>query len=143
MREGQQGLWGAMRSRLWTDCGAEENDREYAAFAAGSSALQVVFLAFVGNGAVGFAEISERSVVAGCDAGPAAYLEGWYVEPPFQRQGVGAALVAAALDWARRRGYGCFGSDVELHNLASQRAHEALGFAATGTVVTYCMDLGS
>lgn len=143
MREGEQGLWGAMRSRLWTDCGAEENAREYEALAAGSSAIQVVFLAFSGTEVVGFAEISERNVVAGCDAGPAAYLEGWYVEPPFQRQGIGSSLVATAIDWARHRGYGCFGSDVELENLASQRAHEALGFTATGTVITYVMDLGS
>ena len=91
--------------------------------------------------AVGFAEISERSVVAGAGNGPAAYLEGWYVDPGVRRCGVGAALVAAAADWARQQGYRYFGSDVELANTVSQKAHEALGFAETGRVVTYAMAL--
>ena len=142
MREGEHERWGAMRSRLWPDCGAADNAHDLAEFAAGRSALRVVFLAFAGEEAVGFAEISERSVVDGCD-GPAAYLEGWYVEPQFRGQGVGGQLVAAAADWARAQGYRCFGSDAELHNVASQRAHEALGFTVKGKVVRFCMDLGA
>lgn len=142
MREGEEDLWGGMRSRLWPDCGAEDNARDLEDFTAGRSALRVVFLAFAGEEAAGFAEISERSVVDGC-SGAAAYLEGWYVEPQFRGRGVGGALVAAAADWARARGYQCFGSDAELHNVASQKAHEALGFTATGRVVRYCMELRS
>ena len=138
MREGEQGLWGAMRSRLWPDCGAEDNACEYEAFAAGRGALRIVFLAFVGEQAAGFAEISERSVVDGC-SGPAAYLEGWYVEPRFRGQGVGGALVAAAADWARAQGYQYFGSDAELHNEAGQRAHEARSFGGRGRAVNDCM----
>lgn len=142
MRDGEEGLWGEMRSQLWPKCGAEENARDVEDFTAGRSALRIVFLAFAGEEAAGFAEISERSVVDGC-TGPAAYLEGWYVEPPFRGQGVGGALVAAAADWARAQGYQYFGSDAELDNVASQRAHEALGFTARGRVVRYCMELNS
>jgi aminoglycoside 6'-N-acetyltransferase I len=143
MREGEEGLWGEMRSRLWPGCGAEENARDVEDFRTGRSPLRIVFLSFAGDDAAGFAEISERSVVDGCGPGPAAYLEGWYVEPQFQRRGIGAALVTAAADWARAEGYSYFGSDAELHNEAGQRAHKALGFVATGRVVRYCMALKS
>lgn len=134
-------LWGALRTRLWPDCLEPENEAEYAAFLDGTSAIQIVFLAFADGEAVAFAEISERNVVDGCAPGPAAYLEGWYVAPASRGQGVGARLVAAAKAWAVDKAYAWFASDVEPDNLASQKAHLALGFEESGRAINYRLKL--
>lgn len=134
--------WVRMRSTLWPDCPAEESDAEIAAYWRGSD-LKLILIAMAADTAVGFAEISERNIVDGCDGGPAAYLEGWFVEPDFRRQGVGQSLIEAAMEWARARGYRYLGSDVELDNQISQSAHEALGFEETGRVVTYKRMVGA
>ena len=141
MQAGEEDLWGAMRTRLWPNCGPEDNANDMAALADPAGALRIVFLAHSGKDAVGFAEISERSVVAGAGTRPAAYLEGWWVSPDFRRKGVGKALIGAAAAWARDAGYAVFGSDVEIDNPTSQTAHEALGFVEKGRVVTYVMAL--
>jgi len=133
--------WGEMRLRLWPDCTPADNARDVADFRSGASALRLVLMARMDGLAAGFAEVSERNVVDGAGNAPAAYLEGWYVEPQFRGRGVGGALVAAAAAWARQAGFGFLGSDAELHNSASQRAHEALGFQDQGRVVNYLMVL--
>jgi aminoglycoside 6'-N-acetyltransferase I len=91
----------------------------------------------VGGGLAGFAEVGSRPFADGCDTSPVAYLEGWYVDADVRRQGVGAALVRAAEEWARRQGYRELASDALLENLASQRAHEALGFGEVERAVRY------
>ncbi len=141
LREGEESLWAAMRLQLWPDCGAEENAEDVASLADPRGALRVVFLAFSDGRAVGFAEISERSIVAGAGQQPAAYLEGWYVEQGFRRQGVGSAMVGAAVDWARQQGYGFLGSDTDLDNRVSQHAHEKLGFQESDRAVHYVLAL--
>lgn len=85
----------------------------------------------------GFAVAGERPYVDGCSTSPVAYLEGWYVDPDMRLQSVGSALVRAIESWARARGHRELGSDTELHNLASQRAHERLGFSETERLVLY------
>jgi aminoglycoside 6'-N-acetyltransferase I len=91
-----------------------------------------VLLAFDENGAaVGFAELSIRTYAEDCETDRVAYLEGWYVDPEFRRQGVGRALIAAAEEWGIRQGCTEFGSDAELENELSAVAHRALGFEET------------
>jgi aminoglycoside 6'-N-acetyltransferase I len=85
----------------------------------------------------GFAEVGTRSVAESCETSPVAYLEGWYVDPDMRRQGIGAALVGAAEDWSRARGFRELASDTQLTNITSQRAHEALGFAEVERSVLY------
>src|SRR5690606_36039976 len=53
------------------------------------------------------------------------------------RHGVGAALVRAAEDWARQRGYRELASDTWIDDIRSQCAHEALGFIELDRVVNY------
>lgn len=141
MQAGEEIFWGAMRARLWPDCSPADNAEDMAALAEPAGALRIVFLALSGADAVGFAEISERSVVDGAGNEPAAHLEGWWVSPDFRRSGIGRALIAAAAEWARNAGYAFFGSDVEIDNAVSQQAHEALGFVEQGRVVNYLMAL--
>jgi aminoglycoside 6'-N-acetyltransferase I len=135
-------LWAGLRSRLWPDCGPEDNAQDIAAYQ-GNGALRAVFLAFDGEEAVGFAELSERSVVDSCGNAPAAYLEGWYVAAEWRGKGVGSALIRQASQWARNEGYDWLGSDAEIENSLSQKAHAALGFEETGRVVKYRMKVGA
>ena len=72
-----------------------------------------------------------RPWAEGCDSMPVPYIEGWYVAPDLRRSGVGRALIEAVERWAREHGYTELGSDVEVANDISLRAHEALGFEPT------------
>jgi aminoglycoside 6'-N-acetyltransferase I len=141
MQAGEEPAWGAMRSRLWPDCGPEDNAADMAELGNPEGALRIVFFGLVGSKIVGFAEISERSLVDGAGYRPAAYLEGWYVEPGYRRSGIGSALVRAAADWARTEGYAYLGSDAELDNLVSHAAHARSGFREIGRGVNFVMAL--
>jgi aminoglycoside 6'-N-acetyltransferase I len=91
--------------------------------------------------AVGFAELSIRNIVDGCETDHVGYLEGWYVEPAARRQGVGRALLRAAERWAVDQGCTEFGSDALIDNEVSRVAHLALGFEETGRVRNFRKDL--
>jgi len=84
-----------------------------------------------GGGLGGFISLSLRSWAEGCDSTPVPYIEGWWVAADLRRTGVGGALIDAAEHWCREHGYVELGSDVELENEASLRAHAALGFEPT------------
>ena len=66
----------------------------------------------------------------GSELAPVPYIEGWWVDPDLRGSGVGRALVSAVERWCRDHGYRELGSDVELDNDVSLRAHPALGFRA-------------
>jgi len=84
-----------------------------------------------GGGLGGFVSFSLRLWAEGCDSTPVPYIEGWWVAPDLRHTGVGRALVTAVEDWCRENGYRELGSDVELGNKVSLRAHAALGFEPT------------
>lgn len=128
--------WLAMRCALWPEGSAAKHGEEVAAFFAGRARFPLaVLLAFDAAGAaIGFAELSIRSVVGGCETDRVAYLEGWYVEPVARRRGVGRALVGAAEDWGRAQSCTEFGSDTQVSNAVSAAAHVALGFTETDQV---------
>ena len=75
----------------------------------------------------GFLELSVRNYAEGC-AGPAPYVESWYVDEDLRRSGAGRALMDAAEQWARAHGYAEIASDALLDNDVSHAAHRALGF---------------
>jgi len=79
----------------------------------------------------GFITLSIRPWAEGCDSQPVAYVEGWWVAVELRGTGVGRLLMAAAEEWARSRGFTELGSDAELDNPVSLRAHRALGFEPT------------
>ncbi|HEV2321428.1 MAG TPA: aminoglycoside 6'-N-acetyltransferase, partial [Gammaproteobacteria bacterium] len=128
--------WLAMRCALWPEGSAAEHAAEIEQFFAGETHLLLaVLLAFDAAGAaIGFAELSIRSVVDACETDRVAYLEGWYVEPAARHRGVGRALVRAAEDWGRAQGCTEFGSDTQVSNTVSAAAHAALGFTETDQV---------
>jgi aminoglycoside 6'-N-acetyltransferase I len=122
-----------MREALWPEEGISSHASEVQEFFAGKLTMPLeVLLAVDDSGvAVGFAELSIRAYAEDCVTDRVAYLEGWYVEPEFRRQGVGRKLVAAAERWALAQGCSEFGSDALLDNEVSAAAHRALGFVET------------
>lgn len=100
------------------------------------------FLAFDGGDAIGFAQCQLRhDYVEGCSTSPVGFLEGLYVAPAHQRQGVAKQLIAACEDWSRRLGCTEFASDCELDNTASLAFHLAAGFEEAGRTIWFRKDL--
>ncbi len=132
--------WLAMRARLWPAADAGELAREARGFAAGGEKgiLDAVFLAEDDRARpLGFLELSVRAFSDGCDSMPVPHVEGWYVEVSARRQGFGRALVRAAEDWARARGFTELASDAELDNAAAQCAHDRCGFEEVDRLVKF------
>lgn len=128
--------WSALRAQLWPTESATEHAVSAAQVisAGGTDAL----LAFDVQGRlVGFVEVSLRPIAEGCESSPVGYVEGWFVIPGQRGTGVGRRLMLAAEDWARSRGCTEMASDTELENLASQEAHERLGYERVATLVVY------
>jgi aminoglycoside 6'-N-acetyltransferase I len=127
--------WERMRQALWP---AEpgEHAREIERYFEGALGEPLeVLLAFDDKAnAVGLVELSIRPYAEGCSTDRVAYIEGWYVDPAARRHGVGAALIAAAEDWARSQGCTELGSDTEADNAVSTAAHRAVGFTDTAVV---------
>jgi aminoglycoside 6'-N-acetyltransferase I len=131
-----------LRAALWPESSVEEHARELDPILAGKFPGLLPLAIFVSQAGdsplLGFLEASLRSSADGCNpAHPVGYIEGWYVVESARHQGIGAALVRAAEDWARSEGCTEMASDAALHNHASQRAHEALGFKLAGRAVLY------
>jgi aminoglycoside 6'-N-acetyltransferase I len=124
--------WRRMRTALWPG----QTIEDMAAWLARPDAD--VLVADAGSGRLaGFAEVGTRSYADGCESSPVAYLEGWWVDETFRRQGVGGALIAAAEAWASAGGYRELASDTEVHNVISQMAHARLGFTEVERAVLY------
>jgi len=97
-----------------------------------------VFVAERADGSLaGFVEVGARPYADGCDASPVGYIEAWYVEPEARRQGSGRALLAAAENWARGRGYREMASDAQLNNEISYAAHRRAGYAEVDRIVQF------
>ena len=133
--------WLRLRAALWPEEPREdlvsgsriilEDPDRYAVFVACSKDSELV----------GFVEPSLRDWAEGCRTRPVGYIEGWYVEPAHRRRGVGRRLVEAAERWARSRGCTEMGSDAEIANTLSHRAHAALGYAEVERVVAFAKRL--
>jgi aminoglycoside 6'-N-acetyltransferase I len=124
-----------LRAALWPESSAEEHAEELQVILSGKFPgimPLVIFVAEASDGALaGFLEAGLRSYADGCDAAHAVgYVEGWYVRGEWRRQGIGAELA---------RGQGCkeMASDTRIDNVASQGAHEALGFEIAERSVLY------
>ena len=83
------------------------------------------FLAYHDEEPIGFAQCQLRhDYVEGTETSPVGFLEGIWVHPDYQRQGVARQLVQACEDWARSVGCTEFASDCELDN------HDKIGRAS-------------
>ena len=128
--------WIQLRSELWPNESRAELETEGRASLLAESPL-IVFVAAAEEGLAGFLEMDLRSYAEGCASSPVPYVEGWYVAPDWRRRGVGGALMSAAEQWSRERGYTELGSDTEELNRLSRDAHAALGFEEVETLVVF------
>ena len=85
----------------------------------------------------GFVEVGSRPYADGCNTSPVGYIEAWYVDPDVRRMGYGRALLAAAEEWARGRGYREMASDSRLDNEISHAAHRRAGYDEVDRVVQF------
>jgi aminoglycoside 6'-N-acetyltransferase I len=122
--------WAAMRRKLWPD------EDPIALEAELPNLTYLGFVAEEEGRLIGFAEVAVRDYAEGA-AGPAAYLEGIWVEPDRRRGGVAGAMLAAAEEWARGQGFNHFGSDALLDNHVSHAWHKAAGFAEIERLVVF------
>lgn len=128
-----------MRTRLWPDADRDELAREAQSYVGGSETIldAVLVAEDEASNPVGFVEITIRAFSDGCDSMPVPHVEGWYVEESVRGRGVGRALMRAAEDWARARGFTELASDSELDNPAAQSAHAHCGFEEVDRIVKF------
>jgi ribosomal protein S18 acetylase RimI-like enzyme len=79
-----------------------------------------------GEGPDGFAQLRYRGQIYS-DA-PAAYLEELYVAPPKRGEGLGRALLEAAMEEARERGADMLDLGTSEDDTAARKLYESLGF---------------
>ena len=132
----------ATHTALWTHCSDDKHDLEMDQLLKSEGA---VFLADDTEGnVIGFAEISLRhDHVDGASISPVPYLEAWFVEASFRKQGIGRALMNAVEQWAISGGYTELASDAEIENSLSIRLHKLLGFSEIDRNVTFLKTLSS
>jgi aminoglycoside 6'-N-acetyltransferase I len=131
-----------MRALLWPEASVDEHAREVDMLLAArrtGSLPSTILVAVDGDRVLqAFLEVGLRSHVDGCDpTRPVGYVEGWFVQEAFRKQGIGRALMRAAEDWAREKGCTEMGSDALIDNLGSERAHIALGFEVVDRCVNF------
>lgn len=128
--------WCEQRAQLWPQLDEHEHAVEAVQWIADPSTDTLLAVAADGT-LLGFVEVGLRAYAEGCETSPVGYVEGWFVDGPARRRGVGRALLRAAEDWARGKGCREMASDTELHNVVSQEAHERLGYERVETIVVY------
>ena len=136
--------WVRLRNALWPGHSGDELRDDAERMLTGDATPYLKIRTFVAEGAgglVGFLEASLRGNAEGCNTTPVGYIEGWYVLPDLRGEGVGAALVKAAEDWARGEGCTEMGSDAHADNEGSRRAHKALGYKEKRPVVHFHKNL--
>jgi aminoglycoside 6'-N-acetyltransferase I len=115
-----------MRVTLWPDATQPEDEEEMREYLAGEG--KAAFVAVIEGRLIGFLEANIRPYADGCTSRDVGYIEGWFVEGSFRRQGIGTALVRAAEEWARLQGCREMASDCLQENETSLAAHRALGY---------------
>ena len=132
--------WAAMRGRLWPDANSAELVQEARDFVQNGCGLllDAVFLAEDDTARpIGFLEMSLRVTSDGCDSSPVPHVEGWFVEDAARGRGRGRALMRAAEEWSRARGYKELASDTEIHNEGSLLAHQKCGFEEVDRLIKF------
>jgi len=135
--------WLVLRERLWPEEPKEDlvSGMDVILDDPRRNAVFVARLHGSGGELVGFVEAALRDWAEGCRTRPVGYVEGWYVAPEHRRRGVGRRLIEAAEQWARSRGCTEMGSDAEIANTLSHRAHAALGYEEVERVVSFAKRL--
>lgn len=120
--------WHQLALELWPDYEPDEMNSITSTIA--HSPKETAFLVRDESGtAIGFINLSLRyDYVPGATQKPVAYVEGLYVRPAYQQQGIGRQLIERAEQWAQEQGCQELASDVLIDNTASAEFHNRVGF---------------
>ena len=125
---------------LWDDCDFDEELENYQTLI--GSETEICYLVKNQAQYIAFIHLSTRhDYVEGATELPIAYVEGVYVKPNFQKQGVAKKLIRAAEDWAKQKGYKQMASDTGITNLVSIEFHKKIGFTEAERIVCFIKDL--
>ena len=127
--------WFRLRKILWDQSTEEEHRAEMFDIYEHTETQLVLVAENSDSQLIAFLEASIRPFVEDCETDHVGYLEGWFVEPDFRQLGIGRKLVAAAENWASRRGCTEMASDSEIGNDLSLKAHQSLGYEETSRLV--------
>ena len=101
-----------------------------------------IFLAFVDDSAVGFAQCGLRhDYVEGTESFLVGYLEGILVEEAYRKKGLARDLLGVCEQWAREQGCTEFASDCELVNEESLKFHLRMGFEEANRIICFTKKL--
>jgi aminoglycoside 6'-N-acetyltransferase I len=128
--------WVRLRCSFWPDS-LSDHDAETRRYFEHKSDVPIVLVAEADGRVIGFLELDFRKYAPGCRSSPVAFIEGWHVEPAFQRQGIGRALIEAAEARARAMGHVEMASDSEIENSVGIAAHRALEYEEIERVVCF------
>ena len=120
--------WLRMRTALWPDCSDGKHRTEMEDILANETGLAVFVAAEPSGCLCGFVEVSLRQSVEGCGTRPVGYIEGWFVDPDWRRQGIGRSLAVSAEAWALDKGCQEMASDCSIDNGVSLVVHLLLGY---------------
>jgi len=134
--EADRADWVRLRDALWPGS-LSDHDVETSKYFERRATALLVFVADVDGRIVGFLEMDFRPYAPACATSPVPFIEGWYVEPAWQRRGIGRSLVEAAEARARAMGYTEIASDAELDNGDGIAAHRAVGYEEVERVVCF------
>jgi aminoglycoside 6'-N-acetyltransferase I len=131
-------MWLRMRKALWPDETGDHGRTIDRFFSGPRTTPAEVLLACLGSGApIGFVELSIRPYAEGCTTDRVAFVEAWFVDAEYRRNGVGAALIAAAEEWGRASRCAELASDTRTQNEVSIAAHAAVGFEEVKRLVCF------
>ena len=136
IRETDQPDWVRLSEALWPGS-LSDHDVETRKYFALRATAPLVFVAEVEGRIVGFLELDFRPYAPACSSSPVPFIEGWYVEPAWQRRGVGRALVETAETRAREMGHTEIASDAEMDNADGIAAHRAVGYEEVERIVCF------
>lgn len=125
---------------FWNDCSFDEEFESYKSII--DSENEICYVVKHQEDYIAFIHLSIRNdYVEGATELPVAYIEGIYVKPDYQKQGIAAALLKVAEDWAKQKGLDQIASDTDQNNLGSIDFHKKIGFTEVERIVCFIKDL--
>jgi len=130
--------WLQLRLSLWPEVSKEVHEKEIEQMLSSTERFVVFFSIESDKDILGFLEASIREIIdEGCVFKKIGYIEGWYVKPKHRNKGIGCSLAIAAEKWMLDQGLKEIGSDTDIENIISQKAHHSLGYREVDRLILY------